>query len=61
MSVLIWIGYHWKAKVLKKTPNFDLMKLFNSINIQREQTSIMIMIIIILMGLMHIWLYIISI
>ena len=57
MSVSIWIGYHWKAKVLKKTPSFDLMKLFNSINIQREQTSI----IIILNGVMHIWLYIISI
>jgi len=59
MSVSIWIGHHWKAKVLKKTPNFDLMKLFNSINIQREQTSITI--IYNINGDMHIWLYIISI
>jgi len=59
MSVSIWIGHYWKAKVLKKTPNFDLMKLFNSINIQREQTSIMI--IYNINGDMHIWLYIISI
>ena len=59
MSVSIWIGHHWKAKVLKKTPNFDLMKLFNSINIQREQTSITI--IYNINGDMHVWLYIISI